>query len=83
MGALPPRSYLLPQIFCCVFTLGLTCALVLMPLSGVCPVSFFGMLRKGHLLSRSPGALDSFQQRVRTDFQSPSSLGVLGYYLLE
>ena len=62
---------------------GLTCVLVLMPLSGVCPVSSFGMLRKGHLLPRSPGALDSFQHRVRTDFQSPSSLGVLGYYLLE
>lgn len=62
---------------------GLTCVLVLMPLSGVCPVSFFGMLRKGHLLPGSPGALDSFQHRVRTDFQSPSSLGVLGYYLLE
>ena len=62
---------------------GLTFVLVLMPLSGICPVSFFGMLRKGHLLPGSPGALDSFQHRVRTDFQSPSSLGVLGYYLLE
>lgn len=62
---------------------GLTCVLVLMPLSGVCPVSSLGILRKGHLLPRSPGALDSFQHRVRTDFQSPSSLEVLVYYLLE
>ena len=50
---------------------GLTCVLVLMPLSGVCPVSSFGMLRKGYR------ALDSFQHRVRTDFQSPSSWGFL------
>ena len=36
----------------------------------ICLVSFFGMLRKSHLLASSPGTVDTSQHLVRSDFQA-------------
>ena len=38
----------------------------------ICLVSFYGMLRKSHLLVKSPGSLDSSQQLLRSDFHTYS-----------
>ena len=36
----------------------------------ICLVSFFGMLRKSHLLASSPGSFNTSQHLLRSDFQS-------------